>query len=273
MAADISVSNVAHTTSSNTTVSTTGIDTTGALIFEVGCAWYGTGSAPTVSDSKANTWTSSQLGSTLAFAADANAKTAAYRIVPSSVGTGHTFTITFGAAQDVMTLFIAAITGSAGSFDDGTPAGLEDTASAFVSNSITTTNASDVLVAFTFTFTSGGTETLDWTANSFTQVQQQNDGNAFAGALAKRLVSSTGAYQSSFTSSGAGTSAAITYLHAIKSAAAAATSNGGKDPTRQLFDGTLPHLRMLPRGEQGAQQFLRAQQQRRRRAYGFAVAA
>lgn len=73
-------------------ITTGAINTTGANLLVMGVAYY-TGSAiPTVSDSKGNTWTAlTSRGSS-----DAGAKI--FYCVPSSVGAGHTFSVTAGLA-------------------------------------------------------------------------------------------------------------------------------------------------------------------------------
>lgn len=81
----------------------------------------------------------------------------------------------------------------------------------------------------------------------------------------KRITSGTA--QALFTSTGSGALLA-TMMVAFKEAAAAPTDNRGKDPTRMLNEGLLPHFRMSPRSERRAQQYLRAQ----KRAYGFLAA-
>lgn len=84
------------------------------------------------------------------------------------------------------------------------------------------------------------------------------------GRSASKYITSGNA-QALFTVSG--TCDVTTLMVAIKEAGAAAADNRGKSPTRQLLDGSLPHLRMSPRSHHESQRLLRAQ----KRAYGFAA--
>lgn len=76
---------------------TTGaIDTTGASFLVASVAWYSLGTGPTVTDSKSNTWSSL---TTYSAAGIANRL---WYCIPSSVGSGHTFTGTGSGSYSSM---------------------------------------------------------------------------------------------------------------------------------------------------------------------------
>lgn len=132
----------------------------------------------------------------------------------SAGGASHVFTVTFPASQDQSSIWLVAL--PAGSVVDQTTAGIADGASPYTSNNATTTQASETLIAFTTTATSGGTELLAW-GNSFASLGDAL-GNAalLTGDTAVRTVAATGTYQSSFTSTGAGTTEGLTFLVTVQ---------------------------------------------------------
>lgn len=72
----------------NHSVTTASIDTTGADIIVINVGWYGSGTTPTVTDSKSNSWTS------LTSRVDANIGCRIWYKASPTVGSGHTFTAT-----------------------------------------------------------------------------------------------------------------------------------------------------------------------------------
>lgn len=235
--------------------------------------WAGSGAAPTITDSKANTgW--AQVGSTTVSSWDATVKCALFEKVNGTGGTLHTCTATFVGGQTVATLWFLEVTGGlTASIRDQTPAVNDDSASPYTSNTATTTQANELLLAFAMTDSASGTETFTWGGTpAFTSIGE-DETNASAnvtGSIASANVTSTGTYNSSFTSAGAGTTRGITLLITLKDLVAGGST--ASDPIegaarRQLRQNAA--YRMSPRSEREAQQYLQAQ----KRAYGFAPAA
>jgi len=225
---------IGHTSASGTTCNgpdtgTINTQTTGST-FVVHVGWYNGGSAtPAVSDkvggvSTGNSYT--QVGSTVSLSGDTLFHTAMFECVAGAGGNTHTWTITFtGGTPALISTFFREVVGGDTSNPRDQHVASEDNHSAatpYVSQNVTTTQASEALVACTWTYTSigSGNETLTW-GNSFTADAQQPDSADFTGGAASRIVSSTGTYQSSVTSSGsANASTAICYLTTYKEAGA-----------------------------------------------------
>jgi hypothetical protein len=117
----------------------------------------------------------------------------------------------------------------------------------------TTVQADEVVLAYCSTLSASGTEVFNWSANSFTATGDvQNNANTDqTGDSAYRIVSATGSYQASFTSSGAGTTAAIVFIVTYKGASGGTTLNvdagtdtwaGTDSVTAQKFSPTPPIL-------------------------------
>lgn len=141
-------------------------------------------------------------------------------------GASHVFTATWGAAVDVSTMFIIEVlNGAATSPTDQAPAGLLDQASPYTSNVTgTTAQADELALAFAYTGSSSGTEVLAW-GNSFAALDAEGNANsAMTGGTATLSLVSIGTYQSSFTSSGGGTTEAISFILTVKSAGSTAMS-------------------------------------------------
>lgn len=263
----------ASAAASGTTVTTPSRTSTGGpgTVFTALIAWAASGSPSTpssVPDSKSNTY--SQVGSTLVYSADNNIKAALYRCIGGTGGASHTFTANFGAAQDVLSVWWHETTGGdTSSITDQAPAGAEDGLSPYASSSATTTQANELLVTLTATINVSGTEAITW-GNSFVSTGDDitNASSFITGSMATRSVSATGTYSSSFTATGAGTFAALTFLITYKEAAAAGLSPPPEGGAQRLLKQSAAY-RMSPRSQSEAQQFLRAQ----KRAYGFAAAA
>jgi len=178
---------IAHTASGTNSSGTTssGVDTTGADLIVVAAAYYNGSAAPTLTDSRGNTWTGltevaaaggSYLGSLRFFYCQA-----------PSVGAGHTFTLS--GASSYAALAVAAFSGSAASPADQ-QGGSGGTATP---GSITPSEANElVLTAVTdsspggiATAVSGGFAVLDTLANS--------SGNHFGVGLAYLVQTSAAA--------------------------------------------------------------------------------
>jgi hypothetical protein len=201
--------------------------------YSVGVGWFtaaGAGVAPTVTDSKGNTYT--QVGSTLQSGGTPNFRFAIFESVNGTGGTLHTCTATFLANQDVISIWWNEITGGLTSgIRDQAPGGNDDTASPYTSLTTgTTAQANELLIAYGGTLSASGTETITW-GNSFTSTgDDRTNANAeVTGSAATRVVSATGAYQSSFTSAGAGTTEALVFIATYKDITA-----GGNPSTDQV---------------------------------------
>lgn len=180
---------------------------------------YDSGCFSSISDSKGNTYT--QIQSEVNNAGHGNA-CRLYYCQNGTGGAGHTATLNMSPSA-FGNVHIVEITGGAltGILDQA-PAGLDDGASPFTSNTTgTTAQANELVLAFTETGgTSGPGETLTW-GNSFTQIDGQNDGSFHTSYAASLGVTSTGTYQSTFTSNQA--SEAITFIATFKEAAGGAS--------------------------------------------------
>lgn len=228
-----------HSKGTNVSVSsvaTGSVTTTGGsgTVFSFFIEWYGSLSAPTlVDDNKGNTFT--QVGSSLTNNSDPSFFSALYECVNGTGGSSHVVTATFGETKASVSCFFHEIKGTATSSPrDQAPAGVNDGSSPYTSSSATTTQADEFLMAYTATLSSSGTEALTW-GNSFVSTGESftdADNNA-TGGCASRIVSSTGTYNSTVTSSGAGTSSTMCWIVTYKSA-----------PTGVLYTarGTLPFI-------------------------------
>lgn len=191
MAIDVGASVVSGFDSSGTTT-TDAITTAGSGSSFVICVVYEAGATePTISDSKSNSYT--RIGSVQQVSTTYSAYAAWYLCTNGTGGSGHTFTA--AKASSYPTVFACEITGgvTASLLDQNTGAALDST-SPIASGTITTTQANALLLGFTGTaqnstgvFTPG---------NSFTTVQSLGDAAFWTGNLAKRVVSSTGTYES-----------------------------------------------------------------------------
>lgn len=203
-----------NATSSGGTTAATG-STFGILAID-----DGTGRTPT--DNKGNS-PYVQVG--VPFAGFANA---AFYLFENGVGgAGHTANlVTTGGSPDCevalleftgqsLSSIVDAIASAQWKDVSGTPGG------PFTSNSLTSANANDLLLALTVTFSTGGTEALTW-GGGYVQVEADGSSAQFSHGVAKLVVSATGTYSVSFTSAGAGTAQAVTTLIALKQAGAAA---------------------------------------------------
>lgn len=187
-------------------------------------------SSRTVSDNKSNTYT--QVGPTLSNAFGFGVNASLYLCTSCTGGSGHTATVTFPTAADGEIYLIEIVGGASSSLVDVAAASWSsDTSSPFTSNSITTTNAADLILAITVTITSGGTEILTW-GNSFTQVSADGNTAHFTGGIAKLIVGSTGTYNSTFTSAGGGATAAGSAVISFKAA------GGGGSCTHNFWKST-----------------------------------
>lgn len=128
---------------------------------------------------------------------------AIYLCINGTGGTGHVgsinWTYTGGNSGFVMGALIEILGGATSGLLDQIAAWFDDTSSPYISNSITTANANDLLIAVAATEVASGTEVLTW-GNSFTALEAQGNAAGTTGGVATRLVSATGTYNSSVTS-------------------------------------------------------------------------
>lgn len=202
-----------HNITGTTLTTGSGTSATSGSAFVVAVVWFAGIGDPTVTDNKGN-GTYTQVGSTVNFTAAPTAKMALFEKINGAGGSGHTFTATWSGGPAVATSFVLELTG--GRVRDQAPGGFEDTSSPYVSNTTgTTTQAVEIVLAFCGTSSASGTEVITW-GNSFNGIDYEPDATSFTGSSAYRIVSSTGTYQSSFTSAGAGTDAAISFIVTYK---------------------------------------------------------
>lgn len=211
----------------------------GRVVTVVDVAWYrgaGADSSPTsVTDTLGNTYL--PIGATESFPSQTTTyKVRRYALIGGVAGTGD-LTAAFTNANDLVTMFIRQGLSSVGTTiaQDQAPAALAEThsdATPYVSNSATTVFADELLLATVFTASNSGTEAFTQN-NSFVTDSEQDNTSIITGCSSHRVVSATGTFTASVTSSGAGTTEAITLLTTFNEIAAGA-------PTNALFFGAFP---------------------------------
>ncbi len=176
----------------------------------------GTQTVTSVTDNKGNT-PYAIVGSTLSNFLGAGVSAVIYLFTNGVGGSGHTATANLTGSADAEVYLLEVVGGVTASLVDALSSAFwnDDSATPFTSNNVVTTNATDLLLAFTITGSTSGTETLTW-SNSFSQVVADGNSAHFTTAIAKQIVSTTGTYNSSFTSSGAGTTECATAVIALK---------------------------------------------------------
>lgn len=203
-----------------TSVTTVGINTTASgssfLVFIIDDA--ATSRVP--SDNKGNTANYLQVGTTLTNWLGFGINLSLWLCTNGTGGSGHTATATVSPSADVECFLVEVTGGATASLVDTLSVAFwnDDNTSPYTSNNLSTSNAIDLLIAFAGTDISTP-ETLTW-GNSFTAVTADGSPAHFGSGIAKRLVTSTGTYNSSFTSSSA--IQAATAVIALKDGAAVA---------------------------------------------------
>lgn len=198
--------------------------------FVVGVGWYTFAGVTlsSVTDNKGN-GSYTQIQSNLTGAADPNFKAAFYYFQNGAGGSGHTFTANFSATPDAMGVHAIEITGGLTSgILDQAPAGNVDThsdATPFVSTtSSATTQASEIVIAVTQTFTTGaGPEVPTWN-NGYTALDGLTDPATWTAYSAYKILSSTGAQQSSLSVTGGTSTDALVYIATFKAVVATGTT-------------------------------------------------
>lgn len=186
-AASAAIAHIASTTAGSaagTTVTTSGIDTTGANLIVVAVSYYSL-SDPTLTDSKGNTWTAltaRELNSTAA-------SVKLFYCVPTSVGSGHTFTAT--QASTFPTVSVSAFSGAAASpFDQQSGSATSGAVTSFQPGSITPSENNCVLVTG---ITTGGTaHTINSSFNA-TSIGNNAAGANMGGGIAYKIQTTAGA--------------------------------------------------------------------------------
>jgi len=183
-------------------VTTASVDTTGATLLVLCVSCYGTG-APTVSDSKGNTWTSLTTRGATAIG---------FRMhycVPTSVGTGHTFTASSSGLSP--SICAAAFSGAA-----AVPFEAESGGTSATPGSITPSEANELLVTGVSWYPSG---TVSLTGG-FTLPEQVNylAANHIGCGLAYLIQTSAAAANPTWSSTG-GFSEVASAMAAFKAAA------------------------------------------------------
>lgn len=229
-AIDVGQASAGAFTGGATSVTTTGITTSASgSSFIIYVSYVSGFSVSSIADSKSNSYT--LVASALTGWLSAT-NSAIYLCTNCTGGSGHTATLNLSGSTQAEIYLVEVTGGATASLVDATPSTFwnDDTASPFTSNSLTSSNANDLLLAFTNT-NGNTTDTFTW-GNSFTQVTADGNPAHFTGGVAKRVVSSTGTYNSTFTSSG-GTSEAASALISLK-----ASGGGGGGCTHNFWKST-----------------------------------
>jgi hypothetical protein len=220
---------------SGTTVTTSSVNTTGANLLVVAVTYYGNTTDPVLSDSKGNTWTGltarEQSGTTMSVRL--------YYCVPTSVGSGHTFTAGPGGTS-YPTISVSAFSGAAASpYDQETGAATAGSVTSFQPGSITPSENNCVLV--TGVSTGGTSHGVD---SSFNATATDNVGaQHLGGGIAYKIQTTAGAENPTW--SWATSSSKASAMASFKAAASAA-----RDPlsatipgvSRDPLTGTIPGL-------------------------------
>lgn len=186
--------NVAAGYSSTSGVTTAGQTTqSSGSILVIGAAWEGDSTPPTISDSKSNSYT---LIGSAEQASSYPSYGAIWYCENATGGSSHTFTV--NKTNSYASIFVLEITGGAlsGSLDQENAAA-SDTSSPVTSGTITTTSANQILIGFTSLSCFAATTIT--ANNSFTKQLEITSTSSWQGALAYRIVSSTGTYEADFT--------------------------------------------------------------------------
>lgn len=228
---------------------TTGaIDTTGATQIAVVVVTQ-SATAPTVSDSKSNTW--AQDGTPLQLSSAFSGYVSVWRCTSAtpSVGTGHTFTANGTSATSVWAISIGPSAG--GTVTLSAWSKNADASSPYAHSGVTTTIDPSLIIAFGADDGSGNPVTLTW-ANSFAGIAGSaiTDQNSFwGGSLASRSVTTAGTYTPQFTTSSSAPSNAV--LAAL--IATEETAGGGSQSASQTESATATESADAANGNSVAQ--------------------
>lgn len=189
-------------TSSSASVTTTAVTTqaSGSTFF-VAVSWYNSATGPTVTDNKSNTYT--QIGTTMYNATDLTGM--AIFSVKGNGGTGHTFTATAAGSGAYVAISVLEIKGSTGVLDGHNQSAASAGAGPFSSGNITTTNANDIIVGAGFTDTETYPQAVTMGGLATADASVPCTANSLGIAVNHSIVTATGTYNSTATSSPNGT--------------------------------------------------------------------
>lgn len=218
-----------------TTVTTSSVDTTGANLLVVAVSYYGNTTDPVLSDNKGNTWTGltarEQSGTTMSVRL--------YYCVPTSVGTGHTFTAGPGGTS-YPTISVSAFSGAAASpYDQETGAATAGNVTSFQPGSITPSENNCVLV--TGVSTAGTSHTIN---SSFNATSTDNSAaNHLGGGIAYKIQTTAGAENPTWSwTTSTSKAAAMASFKAAASSARDPLSATIPGVSRDPLTGTIPGL-------------------------------
>ena len=182
--------------------------------FFIGVGWFKaiTVPPPTIADNHGNVY--SQISTTGQYSTDPYYS--AIYICENAIGGSTDVTLTFTDPVIGYATFVEIKGGLTSGILDQAPNSNFTTTSPYTSlTTSATAQANELLIGFTITATSSGTETLTW-GNSFTQLEANGDSNGATGGVAYRVVAATGTYQTSFTAAGAGTTGGMVFIATFK---------------------------------------------------------
>ena len=203
--------------SNSTSITTSAIDTTGADLLVV-CVSFDAGfGSPAVSDSKGNTWS----GLTAINPGSNSSSSQMFYCVPTSVGSGHTFTVSSSRFYGVIPIAFSGIKASS-PFDVENVGSVVGTNTGVSSGSITPSENGELIISGA---ACSGIGWLTLTVDNSLTIDQENNGTA-AGtgvALAYKVQSTAAAINATWDFGGSRNMAASAVIASFKEASAAAT--------------------------------------------------
>lgn len=231
LAAPTLLSNIDAGGTSNT-VTTGAIDTTGATLIVISVN-YNTGNTPTISDSKGNSWTA-----LTAHAAAGSVTNQLYYTIPTSVGSGHTFSNT--GSGNFSTISVTAYTGTAAATVFDQENGANSTSATTLQTGSVTPSQNGELIVAGLGFNQNGIPTS--INSSFTQVDSEefSSGNHYGGSDAYIVQGTAGAVNPTWTRTNSGASMAVSIATFKATAIPAVQNNPTFNTTGQInFTGQL----------------------------------
>jgi len=180
--------------------------------------------ATPITDSKSNTYT--QVGTTLTNAGS-SLESRVYKCENGTGGASHTWTVSL-TSTTYAALMAVELTGMALTSSVEQQGRQEDNATPFVTPSVTTTQANQIILAACFEDSSGTTSAETW-GGSFTNSdlieELTNAGTGVASGLVAKAVTSAGSYQGSLTISGVTVNSTNMHIITVKEASGGGASN------------------------------------------------
>lgn len=204
------------------------LTTTTGSTFVIDVEWYSTATITGVTGligatSDGNTYVQQQA--TVAASVDGLYKAARFNCVGGNGGALHSFTATLSAGTPVG-IFVTEVKGvlTSGAIDQA-PVGNDNPhsdATPYLSTTTgATTQASEIVVACTHTYTTTGTlETQTWN-NGYTALDNETNPAVWTATTSFKVLSATGTQQSSLTSAGATCTDGVTFITTFKASTAA----------------------------------------------------